>query len=358
MRRILLACGASVLLYIVLFAFVLDRPLSLGALRARIEAGLARGAATEGPKLVILAGSNGPYSHRCETIEPMTGRPCVNAGIAVGIGLDYLFARWKPLLHPGDIVYMPLEEAQYARSRATAELGPDAAILLRHDRATLWTMPLHRRIAALFASDLRGGIMSVIETALVGEGFHDPRAAVTGSFNARGDHVGHTQRLGSSGQAALAAARPFHPSAAEIRDGYGTSLVRDFLGWAKRRGILVVGGLPTGFADSPIDEDSVAAIRSIYRDGGAAFLELPGRSRYPRSAFFDTPDHLNEAAQIRHSVAVGRALARMTAEPVARSGDPSQLVAGSGTPSWPGLSGPAMAARAPTGSPDKPDHND
>jgi hypothetical protein len=328
MRRILLACGASVLIYIVLFALVFDRPLSLGALRARIEAGLARGAAIEGPKLVILAGSNGPYSHRCETIEPMIGRPCVNAGIAVGIGLDYLFARWRPLLHPGDIIYMPLEEAQYARSRATAELGPDATILLRHDRSTLWMLPLRRRIAALFASDLRGGIMSVIEMALVRQGFRDPREASTGSFNARGDHVGHTQRLGSNSQAALAAARPFHPSASEIRNGYGASVVRDFLGWTAGHGIRVIGGLPTGFVDSPIDEDGVAAIRSIYRDGAADFLELPGRSRYPRSAFFDTPDHLNEAGQIRHSVAVGRALAVMMAVPVARSGEASPLIAG------------------------------
>jgi hypothetical protein len=308
MRRILFACGVSVILYTVLFSCVLDRPLSLGALRARIEASLARGATINQPKLVILAGSNGPYSHRCETIEPLIGRPCVNAGVAVGIGLDYLFARWTKLLCPGDIVYMPLEEAQYVRSRATAELGPDATILLRHDRSTLWTLPWHRRIGALFASGLRGGIMSVIEMALVREGFHDPREAATGSFNARGDHVGHTQRLGSISQPALAAARPFHPAASDIRDGYGASLVRAFVDWANGQGIQVVGGLPTGFADSPIDEDAVAAIRSIYRDAGAAFLELPGRSRYPRSAFFDTPDHLNEAAQISHSVAVGRAM--------------------------------------------------
>ena len=309
MRRLATACCASLLIYCVLFACVLDRPLSLGSLRARIEAGLARGEAIGGPKLVILAGSNGPYSHRCETIEPMIGRPCVNAGIAVGIGLDYLFARWKPVLHPGDIVYMPLEEAQYVRSRETGALGPDAAIMLRHDRATLWEMPLCRQAAALFASGLRGGIMSLIETALVAEGFHDPREAATGSYNARGDHVGHTSRLGSISQPVLAAMTPFHPAASEIRDGYGAALVRDFVLWADRHGVRVIGGLPTGFDDSPIGEDSVAAIRAVYRDGG--FLELPNRSRYPRSAFFDTADHLNEEAQIRHSAAVGRALADM-----------------------------------------------
>ncbi len=112
LRRILLACVASVMLYVIAFGCLLDRPLTLGALRARIETNLARGAAIRGPKLVILAGSNGPYSHRCETIEPIIGRPCVNAGVAVGVGLDYLFARWETLLHPGDMVYLPLEETQ------------------------------------------------------------------------------------------------------------------------------------------------------------------------------------------------------------------------------------------------------
>jgi hypothetical protein len=309
MRRLVTACCVSLLIYCGLFALVLDRPLSLGSLRARIEAGVARGEAIDGPKLVILAGSNGPYSHRCQTIEPLIGRPCVNAGIAVGIGLDYLIARWKPELQSGDIVYMPLEETQYVRSREAGALGPDAAIMLRHDRATLWTMPLYRQAAAVFATGLRGGIMSLIETALVEEGFHDPREAATGTYNAWGDHVGHTSRLGSISQPALAAMTPFHPAADQIRDGYGAGLVRDFLGWADRHGVRVIGGLPTGFDDSPIDGESVAAIRAIYRDAG--FLELPGRSRYPRSAFFDTADHLNEEAQIRHSAAVGRALADM-----------------------------------------------
>ena len=82
------------------FGFILDRPLSLGFLRQQIDAKLARAASIAGPKLVILAGSNGPYSHRCETIEPILGMPCVNGGVAVGIGLDYLFARWQRVAAP------------------------------------------------------------------------------------------------------------------------------------------------------------------------------------------------------------------------------------------------------------------
>ena len=64
MRGVLLWAAVSLVAYIAAFALVLDRPLSLGMLRARIEAGLARGSAISEPKLVILAGSNGPYSHQ------------------------------------------------------------------------------------------------------------------------------------------------------------------------------------------------------------------------------------------------------------------------------------------------------
>jgi hypothetical protein len=74
-----------------------------------------------------------------------------------------LFARWKPRLQPGDIVYLPLEEAQYLRPRDASDLGPNAAIMLRHDRTTLQTLPLRRQIAALFAGDLRAAVMSLIE---------------------------------------------------------------------------------------------------------------------------------------------------------------------------------------------------
>jgi hypothetical protein len=311
MRRILFACAASLVLYAAAFGWLLDRPLSLGSLRARLEANIALGQTIQQPKLVILAGSNGPYSHRCATIGPIVNRPCINAGVAVGVGLDYLFTRWKPLLHPGDIVYMPLEEALYVRPRATSDLGPDAAIMLRHDHATLWTLSLQRQISALFAADLRAAIMSLIETALANDGFHDPRDSANGGYNVWGDHVGHTAALASLNRSAVAAITPFHSPTEQIGSGYGTVLVTGFIRWACLHGVRVIGGLPTGFIDSPIDDASVAAIRAIYRGHGGSFLQLPNLSRYPRTAFFDTQDHLNEAAQIDHSTAVARALSRL-----------------------------------------------
>ena len=52
---------------------------------------------------------------------------------------------------------------------------------------------------------------------------------------------------------------------------------------------------------------------------GAYFFDLRDRARYPRSAFFDTQDHLNETAQIMHSVLVAEALTRFTDRPPAPS---------------------------------------
>jgi hypothetical protein len=315
--RLLLTCLASLLLYALAFGFVMDRPLSLGFLRDQLAVKLTRSAAIDRPKLLILAGSNGPYSHRCEVIETMLPMPCVNGGIAVGIGLDYLFTRWQTELHAGDVVYLPMEAAQYIRTRAATELGPDAPIMFRHDRRTLASLSPTRWLAAMFSFDLRSTLMGPIEAVLLAANFHDPRTEMTGATNAWGDHVGHTAALAAVSEPVLAAATPYHPSAAQIRAGYGSALVAGFTRWAVAHGVRVIGGLPTEFADAPMSDATAAAIRELYLANGGVFLELPNRSRYPRSAFFDTAEHLSEPWQIIHSIAVAHGLARMLAlEPI------------------------------------------
>jgi hypothetical protein len=327
-NRLISACLASVLLYALTFGFVFDRPLALGFLRQQIDDKLARAAVISGPKLLILAGSNGPYSHRCEVIEPILGMPCVNGGVAVGIGLDYLFARWRLVLHPGDVVYLPMEEAQYVRSREATVVGPDAAIMFRRDWRTLTALPAERWLAALFAFDLRAAVMGPIEAMLVAAHFHDPRAEVTGATNTWGDHIGHSAELAIVNRAVLAWAAPYHPSAAQIRAGYGTALIATFTRWAATHGVLVIGGLPTGFVDAPIPPASVQAIRSVYAGNGGDFLVLPNFSRYPRSAFFDTPEHLNETWQVEHSKLLAEQLRRHRVSiAAARPADPAGLPA-------------------------------
>jgi hypothetical protein len=308
-RRVILPCLSSLLIYLVLFAAVLDRPLSLGLFRQQIETKLARGVAIEGPKLVVIAGSNGPYSHRCETMEPMLGIACVNAGVAVGIGLDYLFARWEPLLHPGDVVYLPLEEAQYTRGDDANSVGPDASIMFRHDWSTLAGLSPYRWVGAAFSFAPRAALMGLIETTLVRLRIEDPRVAAIGSTNAWGDHIGHTWALGQANAAHLAVVTPHHETAADVDTGDGTAVVLDFIAWCGQHDVRVIGGLPADFAESPMPEATRAAIRGVFTTAGARFIDLGERAHYPRAAFFDTPDHLNEATQIVHSRVVAEGLA-------------------------------------------------
>jgi hypothetical protein len=305
---------ASLFLYVVMFTVMLDRPLSHGELRHRIEAKLAIAATIETPKLVILAGSNGPYSHHCETLSAALDRPCVNGGVAVGIGLDYLFARWRPLLRPGDVVYLPLEQEQYVRRRAAIVVGPDAAIMARHDWPTLGALAWDRRLGALFAFDARALVMSLLEMALRATGFDDPRAQAVGTMSRWGDQTGHTAEKSLANQPALARLSVTHQAGSAITAGDGARDLRDFLAWCQTRGIRAVGGLATGFADQPIPAETLAAIIAVYHDAGAGFLPLPNQARYPREAFFDSAEHLHETAQRAHSRLVGLALRNMLAE--------------------------------------------
>jgi hypothetical protein len=119
--------------------------------------------------------------------------------------------------------------------------------------------------------------------------------------NAWGDHIGHTEALAAPSRTVLTSAVPYHPAAAQIRAGYGGALIAGFTRWASAHGIRVIGGLPTQFADAPIPDATRDAIRSIYLANGGEFLVLANLSRYPRSAFFDTAEHLNETWQIAHS---------------------------------------------------------
>ncbi|HET7881269.1 MAG TPA: hypothetical protein VFL55_10315, partial [Acetobacteraceae bacterium] len=327
--RLLSACLASLLLYGFAFGLVLDRPLSLGFLRQQIDAKLARAASITEPKLVILAGSNAPYSHRCETIEPILHMPCVNGGVAVGIGLDYLFARWQQVLRAGDIVYLPMEQAQYTRP-ATAT-GPDAAILFRHDWRTLASLAPQRWLSGLFAWDLRSALMAPIEALLVAARFHDPRAEATGATNRWGDHVGHTATLAQASRSVLATTAPYHTSASAIRNGAGSQQIAAFTRWACAHGVQVIGGLPTGFDDVPMPE--LDAMTSVYTENGGGFLVLPNFSRYPRSAFFDTAEHLNEAWQVEHSRLLAERLRwRRATIAATRLADPADPLARRNTP--------------------------
>lgn len=309
MRRLILCGLASLGLYFATFGLVLDRPLSLGLLRLEMRQKLARGARLASPKLVILAGSNGPFSHSCRVIGVMLRMPCENAGIAVGVGLDDLFARWAALLRPGDVVYLPMEVQQYGVTRAQNRMDVDGAILFRHDRALLWRLGIDRALGGAFFNTMPDGLEAIAEMAAHAAGFGHPRAMLATQYDRQGDRIGTT--LATADTAFLLTLHRTEPKALAITHGYGTRLIARFVREETRRGVVVIGGLPSDFDTVRLPRADIAAIRAAYAKNGGRFIELANRSRYPRADFYDSEDHLAQPCQYWHSMLVARALGAM-----------------------------------------------
>jgi hypothetical protein len=299
---------ASIGLYVLAFACVFDRPLSLGTLRGVLDAKLAYAASLPNPRLVILAGSNAMFSHSCVIIGGMLHLPCVNGGVALGLGLDYQFALWKPLLHAGDIIYMPMELQQYVTTAGAAGAGPDAPIMLRHDRMTLAGLGPSRVVSAAFSSTAEDAVLSLIETAALSL---DPglRDAGFAEADAAGDGTGHTLARAQPNRGFLADLHREDPQPESMTAGHGSAEIAQFLDWAAAHGLRVIGGWPTEFADAPPEPRLAGVLASFYAAHGAGFLPLANQGRYPRADFFDSQDHLVTECQSQHSIAVALGLA-------------------------------------------------
>jgi hypothetical protein len=319
MRRLVQVLGllaASLGLYALIFACVLDRPLSLGILKRALDGKLAYAAGLPAPKLVVLAGSNALFSHCCGIIGAMLHMPCVNGGVALGLGLDYQFALWKPRLHSGDVVYMPMELQQYVVPVEASRAGPDAPIMWRHDWATLAALGPARWLSAAFSSTAEDAVLSLVETAAL---LLHPAlsAAPFADVDAEGDGVGHTLAKAAANRLFLARLHRADPDPAAVATGYGRAEIARFLDWATAHGLRVIGGWPTEFADAPPDPRLEAVLSGLYRSHGGQFLALASQGRYPRADFFDSQDHLVAECQARHSIAVAQGLAALLGRPAA-----------------------------------------
>jgi hypothetical protein len=328
---------AAIGLYVLAFGCILDRPLSLGTLRRALDAKLAYAAGLPTPKLVILAGSNALFSHSCAIIGAVLRLPCVNGGVALGLGLDYQFALWKPRLHAGDIVYMPMELQQYIVSAGAARAGPDAPLMWRHDRATLFSLGPARIIAAIFSSNAEDAVLSLIETAALA--LHPALAATPfTATDVAGDGIGHTLARAAINQEFLAGLHREDPRPEAIVAGHGAAEIARFLDWGRAHELRVIGGWPTEFADAPPDARLAAVLAGFYGAHGAGFLPLPNQGRYPRADFFDSQDHLVTECQAQHSIIVAVHLApllerRLAMPPAAAVADAARCPSVSESPS-------------------------
>ena len=311
---IVAALLASLAIYLVGFTFIVAKPLTVGFIRDAFELkdGYARSLA--GTRVLVVAGSNGLFSHRCAAMEPILGRPCVNASITAELGLGYMLEFARRMAAPGDIIVMPLEHTLYDNTQDDIERGLLHPYRVSYDRATLGNLPPLQIVQALFQFDLRYLAGALPEMTLAAAGIE--RRFNRSNLTRQGDLVGQTAERGAIYRDAIRSQAFWLP----VADAFSISepvrrTLGGFLDWAGLNRIRVIGTLATTFDDRPVDDDIVRRIGELFRAYGQDFAVLPNRSQYPRSCFFDTQFHLTEPCQIEHS----RALARMLVPILRRS---------------------------------------
>ncbi|HSV71496.1 MAG TPA: hypothetical protein VLI72_15410 [Methylibium sp.] len=306
MKKLLLLAtlaALSLLLFVAVFSLV-HRPLVVGEIQSSLDYKLGYASRLGSPKLVILAGSNGRYSHRCEDFSSALGLPCVNASIGVGIGLDFLLDQWRPLLQRGDVVYLPLEYGQYRMSTAEMQGGLQNALLVHHHRDYLWSLGWRRVAAAYGSFDLPFLVHGLVEMTLSERGFR--RRSSTASLTPQGDERDHTVEQAAPYAALLRSSRAEAATVPERSDAI--AVLETFLAWSRAQGVTVVGGLPTVPDAVDVASADVERLRRLYARHGQRFLALPTLSRYPLGCFYDALYHLHEGCQHAHSVAIAAAL--------------------------------------------------
>jgi hypothetical protein len=300
--KFLALCLLSIAAYASVFLFVVRKPLTVGVYKQMIELKQERVRSLASPRLLIIAGSNGLFSHSAETLTYECGVPVVNASLTAAFSLPFIIDQTRPLLREGDVVYMPIEYGLYAFD--LEEEKCDGHYLIAYDRESFWRQDSKRIVNQMFSFDLPYLISGLGEMAL--EKANVQRRFNAESLNDRGDQIGHTEEAGKEYRPVIEAWKPLPAVEPEtIRtDSFTQRYLADFLEWAGQNGVVVVGGLPTMFDDQPVSDATVNAVREVFESRGHYFVALPNRSQYPREMFFDTPFHLHEQAQHQHSRAL------------------------------------------------------
>ena len=305
---LLAACTISLVLYMILFGFLVLRPLVVDQAQEMLEKKLAYGLKAGHPQIVIIAGSNARFSHSCAVLEQSLHRPCTNLGVAGTVGMDWTLDAARRILKRGDLAYMPIEYDIYSLPRAQLFTGMDAAYRFRHDMGSLTERGPEGIARAAFMFSLPTLAQSFGEMALAEASVR--RRYGLDTLDKQGDEIGHDDASANAYLGTIRSASQRMPETEALLTSprAGAQAIAVFLDWCRTQGVTAVGGLPTVFNDKPIPDAPVAKLRAFYRAHGAGFLVLPNRSQYPRSDFYDSDYHLRESWQQRHSTLLAEEL--------------------------------------------------
>jgi hypothetical protein len=298
LRQLLIAAAASLLAYLVVFVFLVRKPITVGVLGDYLHlktSYLARHANDR--KIVILAGSNGRYSHRCEAIENAEHIPCANMSLAAGLSLTWQLSRYRQYFRPGDVLYLPIEYR--SKSSTFPVAGEEAPYLVEYSKSDLLHLKFQQAVHGLFYFDLRYLLSALGEMALGHFGLG--ASSNIDTMTPEGDELGHDDRKAAPYVDYLRRTPIPIFTAADFSSDLDWSDIAQILDWARDAGVIAVGGLPTMVDEVQLPANAIPFLHHFYAEHGACLLVLPNESLYPRSDFYNTFTHLRESAQIAHS---------------------------------------------------------
>ena len=298
------------LLYLFTFSFVVEKSITSAEIGTYLDYKTHYLASISNQKkIVVFAGSNGRYSHRCQTIQQTTGIACANVSIAAGMSMLWQFKKYAAYLHSGDVLYMPLE--YWPPFPPDSRVGLEAPYVVRYDHAALSMYWPSQMGDALFYFDIRYLCSALGEMMLKSVGVTQRRTSIH-TMTAQGDESGHDATKSVQYREFIDRVKvtTIDPAAYSEK-----SLVTDLasvIAMAEQRHVVVVGGLPTTFEDLHVSDEVLYRIRNLFESRGACFLELANRSQFPRNGFFDSPYHLQEEMQIAYSASISPILGEIS----------------------------------------------
>ncbi len=297
-----LVCILSIATYLAIFMGIVQKPVTLGFIDQMIKTKQNYGQQLQSPKVVIVAGSTGLFSFRCEAIAATLGKPCVNASLTTALGLRMILEKAKQIIKPGDTVLMPLEFYSYFKDHDPKLEYP---FMVLYDTQMLSELEFVPSVKALFSQGFQEMMTGFIEVGAVKAGV--PVLFGPDSLNSQGDLQGHTKAKAVDFQQGVMSARMEIPSFAQLaKPGNNRQLLDAFLSHAKANNIKIIGMMPVTVDGHRLPGGMEKRIAEIFTEAGHRFLFRERAGQYSLDCFYDSPYHLHEECQIENSRKLAR----------------------------------------------------
>lgn len=248
----------------------------------------------ERSKLLIIAGSNANAGISCESIQAATDVACLNGGVHAAIGSDYMFARARSWLNPGDIVLLPLEYEHYLNNGIPSNRFVDHVIA--HDPQYLRSLDLISQIRFLGGISFQRLAQGIVARSTKPE-YSQGRAIAAEEVNKNtyGDNTHQLEAdLTPELREKIANLKPL-PIGGYLQSSYGMDNIKEFVAWCRQNNIKVLATWPNTVwfetYQQPEYQAFFQSIEDFYRSLDIPVLGQPEEAMYDKSMFYDTIYH-------------------------------------------------------------------